>query len=506
MPIDSTRPFPRQLLAAALRLEDERPDRELLARFAATRDEDSFAELVRRHGRLVLAVTRRVTACQEDAEDAFQAAFLVLARRAGQIARPELLANWLYGVAYRTALEARNSRRRIQEQPLVSAAVPEPPDYRTSASPEDAELRRVIDEELAALPEKFRSCVVLCDLEGVSRKDAAEKLNIPEGTLSSRLNHARKVLAVRLTRRGITASGGALGTFLTREAVGAVIPPALTHQTIRAAARFASGGMLLPDIASPKVASLTDGVLKAMLLTRARLLIGAVSFGVLGIGAAVGLGQFPEQAQNGQPEFNPFVVHAPAPKDAPLPPEKVPAKGIEDDEVPYPSSLIQAVVRMEENGKLMIRQRTKAVIAVKKEINGKQQITAYERQAAVVGRAVDASDLSVFDMKGNRLTEKAWKEKLKGDKLVLVSLDGRIPPPRDLQLVKDDTLLFVFPPNAIGHDAFMTPGTLVPAATLYRLRQGSNGLYYEPEAALPAYPSTPAPAAVPPASTLPARP
>src|SRR5439155_21157324 len=105
-------------------------------------------------------------------------------------------ANWLYGVAYRPPLEARAAGRRTKEQLPVSA-VPEP-SARSEPDP-DADLRRVIDEELAAVPEKYRACVVLCDLEGLSRKDAAAKLRIPEGTLSSRLNHARKVLAARLT-------------------------------------------------------------------------------------------------------------------------------------------------------------------------------------------------------------------------------------------------------------------------------------------------------------------
>lgn len=129
MPTESPQPLPRQLLRVVLGTPDV-PDRDLLARFVASRDEDAFAEIVRRHGPMVLAVCRRVTGRPHDADDAFQAAFLVLARRAAHVGRPELLANWLYGVAYRTALEARAARRRAEERVVPAApepAAPEPP-------------------------------------------------------------------------------------------------------------------------------------------------------------------------------------------------------------------------------------------------------------------------------------------------------------------------------------------------------------------------------------------
>ncbi|MBX9625747.1 MAG: sigma-70 family RNA polymerase sigma factor, partial [Gemmataceae bacterium] len=202
--------MPARPLLAVLRLvPDGPPDRDLLARFARDRDEDAFAELVRRHGPMVLAVGRRVTGNPEDAEDAFQAAFLVLARRAGQVAKPDLLGNWLYGVATRTALEARKARRRVKEQAVPDAPEPaardDPP-----ADHDPADLRRAIDEELAALPEKYRAAVVLCELQGLGRKEAAARLGVPEGTLSSRLAHARKVLAGRLSRRGLATTAGAV--------------------------------------------------------------------------------------------------------------------------------------------------------------------------------------------------------------------------------------------------------------------------------------------------------
>src|SRR5439155_15066303 len=159
-----------------------------------------FAALILRHGPLVLGVCRRVLRDPHGAEDAFQATFLVLARKARWVRRHcPVLGNWLYGVAYRTALEARRAAAVRRDRERRAA------EMRTSATPADrspADLREVLDRELAALPAAYRAAVVLCDLEGLPRKDAALRLGWPEGTLSGRLARARSLLAARLSKHG----------------------------------------------------------------------------------------------------------------------------------------------------------------------------------------------------------------------------------------------------------------------------------------------------------------
>src|SRR5262245_38426607 len=164
-------------------------DGQLLERFVARHEEAAFEMLVRRHGPMVLGVCRRVLRHVHDAEDAFQATFLVLARKAASIGQRERVGNWLYGVAYRTALEARtlNAQRRANERQV--GAMPEPVAPEVNAA---RDWRPLLDRELSQLPAKYREPVVLCELEGGTRRDVARQLRIPEGTLSSRLATARK--------------------------------------------------------------------------------------------------------------------------------------------------------------------------------------------------------------------------------------------------------------------------------------------------------------------------
>ncbi len=248
-------------------------DAELLGRFVGRRDEAAeaaFAALVERYGPMVLGVCRRVLGDRHEAEDAFQATFLVLARKAGSIARREQLANWLFGVACRTALDARAraTRRKAREQRMhaMSGSEGRPAD---DEAPILDELRAILDEELARLPERYRGAVVLCELDGLSRRAAAQRLGIPEGTLSSRLARAKALLRQRLARRGLALSALALDTALMRQAQARtlLVPFSLVDSTIRSATCVAAGAALA-EAATASVATLTQGVLKAMLLAK----------------------------------------------------------------------------------------------------------------------------------------------------------------------------------------------------------------------------------------------
>jgi RNA polymerase sigma-70 factor (ECF subfamily) len=188
-------------------------DGQLLERFLAGRDAAALEALMRRHGPMVLGVCRRVLRDYHDAEDAFQATFLVLARRAASIWPREKVGNWLYGVAYQTARKARavRAKRRVREVPASGAPEPEAP----SDVPR-SDLAELLDHELSRLPDRYRTALVLCELEGKTHADAAERLGWPVGTLSGRLSRARAMLARRLTRRGVLLAGGSLAVLLAQ--------------------------------------------------------------------------------------------------------------------------------------------------------------------------------------------------------------------------------------------------------------------------------------------------
>jgi RNA polymerase sigma factor (sigma-70 family) len=263
-------------LQRTLAVEGGLTDGQLLGRFIVRRDDAAFAALVRRHGPMVLAVCRRVLRHTQDAEDAFQAAFLVLARKAASLSDREAVGGWLHGVACRAAWGARAAagRRRAKEQ-----QVKDMPQVIEPAKEDQRELLELLDRELARLPEKYRLPVVLCELEGRSRREAALQLGLPEGTLSSRLARARGLLTARLGRRGLAVTGAALGSLLAKEAGAACVPGSLVISTVRAA-----GGS-----ATAAAAALAEAMMKAMLLTKvtgatwglvlaASLSVGAVVF------------------------------------------------------------------------------------------------------------------------------------------------------------------------------------------------------------------------------------
>jgi RNA polymerase sigma factor (sigma-70 family) len=240
-------------------------DRELVDALAEGGDEASFEALLKRHGPMVLAVCRRVLRNEHDAEDAFQSTFLVLIRRAGGIRKREAVASWLYGVAYLCARKARhlNARRRLFEAQATRPGLPQ------------ADACNSLDEEISALPERYRTALVLCELQGRSRREVARSLNIPEGTLSSRLAMARKMLAKRIRRHGRAQAIVPLV---------AGLPPSLVTETL-AAGGLALAGRPVAEALSPAIVRLTEGASRAMFVSKLKALTVAVA-----VVAALGVG------------------------------------------------------------------------------------------------------------------------------------------------------------------------------------------------------------------------
>jgi RNA polymerase sigma factor (sigma-70 family) len=233
-------------------------DDQLLSRFFKEREDAAFGVLVERYGPLVFGVCRRILTDSNDAEDAFQATFLVLVRKGGTLRDPGRLANWLYGVAYRTARKLRakavlrtKSERQAGEMPTKSDV----------ADMTYEELQAILDEEISQLPEKYSLPLVLCYLEGKTNAQAAAQLGWPEGSMSRRLSRARDLLRSRMAKRGLAMSVALIAAVFTKPA--AAVPTALLSATTRAAT-LAVDGYELADIVSPRAAKLVDEIAASM--------------------------------------------------------------------------------------------------------------------------------------------------------------------------------------------------------------------------------------------------
>ncbi len=268
-------------------------DGELLARFVGSRDEDALVALVRRHAPMVWGACRRLLD-HHDAEDAFQATFLVFVRKAAGVPR-RAVANWLYGVARQTAVRVRAmaAKRRRRETQVVNMPEPAVTEVR------DTDIQSVVGEELSRLPEHYRGVIILCDLEGMTRKKAARQLGIPEGSVASRLVRARGLLARRLAQRGVVLSGGALTVVLSAGSAASASPP-LVASTIKVASLLAAGRVA--GGVSVKVAALTEGVVEAMFVSKIKGVLAAVL--VLGL-VATGTTIFASRFAAGQDDNKP---------------------------------------------------------------------------------------------------------------------------------------------------------------------------------------------------------
>ena len=273
-------------------------DGQLLERFAARDGEAAglaFTAIVERHGPMVMRVCRGVLRDVHDAEDAFQATFLILARKAGSIRVRSSLSSWLHSVAHNVAATARSAaaRRRSHE---LEAGGPRP---QTMAEDTWDDFGPVVHEELDRLPARYRAAVVLCYLEGLTQQQAAQQLGWPLGTVQSRLARGRERLRVRLMRRGLTPSVWLAGAVVTTGPAPPVVSAALVDSTTHAATQFAAGKMAA-GIVSASIATLTEGVLGTMLMTKlgkiaAIALLAGFTAGGVGV-LARELGRFDAQA------------------------------------------------------------------------------------------------------------------------------------------------------------------------------------------------------------------
>ncbi len=300
----------------------EASDEQLLERFVSLRDESAFEALMARHGPMVLGVCRRILRDAHDADDAFQATFLVLAHKARSIGRPQALGSWLYRIAQRTAVRAKMERNRRRAQESIVEDLP------AAEAVEDLawhELRPVLDEEINRLPRKYRDAIVHCYLQEKTYTEAAKILGLAAGTLSSRLAQARDLLRKRLLRRGLALSSSLLATSLAQQALSAAVPGALRTITTQAALRIAAGQTILAGLATEPVAALTKEVLKAMFVTKIRLTgLGLLTAGIIAAGAGVLAHGVLAEKQIGTPTAETLPAVPPGAAAAPLPPGQNP--------------------------------------------------------------------------------------------------------------------------------------------------------------------------------------
>ena len=278
-------------------------DMQLLGRFLTSRDESAFTTLVQRYGAMVWGLCVRLLGQTPEAEDAFQATFLVLVRKAASLHGPQSLSPWLYGVAYRTALKLRGQRaqRAAREAPLMEQIVEERPESIWS------DLRPILDEEINRLPTKYRLPVLLCYLQGLSSEEAAQRLGCARGTVFSRLSRARDLLRRRLVRRGVEVSAGALAAVLAENAALQSAPSlALREVTIRASLLLAAGttGQTL----SAPLAALVEGVVRSMFLSKVKF-VGIIMLAIGIVGAGTGFLGYRSDAQTPPSKPSPPVAN-----------------------------------------------------------------------------------------------------------------------------------------------------------------------------------------------------
>jgi len=330
-------------------------DAPLLERWRKQRDPAAFELLVWRHGTMVWNVCRRILVREQDLEDAFQATFLTLLRKADTIGEARFLASWLYKVAYRTALAAQDaSAKRTADAPLDGDF----PDPAVSTADGWDELKVVLDEELNRLPEKYRRPVVLCYLEGKTTDEAAQELDCPRGTVGTRLAWARERLRERLTQRGLALAAAGLATLLVEKASVASVPSSLVTSTAQAVTFSAAGNAVAAGVLTARAAALSQEVLHSLFMTRVK------AFGAVLIAVGIltsGTGLFAHQALTTKGDQAPTVaaIQTPPAWTKPSIPPNNETPDVPNQETPVPPVKIESefptrysgtVVRVDHDG------------------------------------------------------------------------------------------------------------------------------------------------------------
>jgi RNA polymerase sigma factor (sigma-70 family) len=320
-------------------------DGRVLNLFIEKKDPAAFEVLVQRHGPMVLGVCRRILASSHDAEDAFQATFLVLVRKAVSIIPREVVGNWLYGVAYNVARKARAIQLKRHGREMQLESLPEP------GAPEDAvlDLRELLDEEVSRLPRKYRIPMILCSLEGRTNKEAAQELGWPEGTVSGRLTRARKLLAKRLAQRGLPLLASSASALVSERASLASVPISLAASTTRLATQFAARF----ELADPAIPANVAALAKAgMLGASSKRLISITVTVILGCVLSAGglLAHHRLNRSDAQPDDSripaktaerPIPIHD-DPADRPMDSKKPPPPADSDQAQPPPEEIVAA--------------------------------------------------------------------------------------------------------------------------------------------------------------------
>lgn len=332
------------------------PDQELLRRFLEGKDEAAFCALLERHGPMVLAVCRRVLRREQDAEDALQATFLVFVRQAGSIRRGDCVRSWLYGVACRVARKAAGRLARQREGERRAAEAPAP---RSADEPTWREGLAVLDEELHALPEKYRAPILLCCLDGKSRGEAARELGWKEGAVKIRLERGRELLRRRLAGRGVALSAALASVLLAARANAAALPVRTAALVAEASLKYAAGAELA-GLASAPVVALTEGMVggladRGKAVVSLFLLLGAASVvTVFALPASTArTAQEPPAARRAE-AVRQFVAQE-DPRPQPPEPPRGPAEGVNPAPQERAGPTVSGVVRSVDGASLTVR-------------------------------------------------------------------------------------------------------------------------------------------------------